>query len=164
MKPLHIWLIAFALCAAVFVSRHPELLKPKPGPGPAPGPAPAAGEIFRAIFAKHGNKAEAKLHAEQLAEIAQAAKEILAYDWRLGPKLQIKTGYQVAVVRQMIRDRALDGWSYLNLYPELAPTLDTFFDQRVGREPGELQQADRDRWLSAFQDLYLATKWSADTL
>ncbi|MGC4004669.1 MAG: hypothetical protein QM811_16745 [Pirellulales bacterium] len=151
------------MCGAFVLIRNPHLL-PTPAPAPVPTPAPIGGEQFRAIFARTSDKAAAKQHARSLAEIAEAAKEILAYDWGADGAQSLKQGHQVALLRKMIRDKSLKGWSYGSLYPELAPTLDTFFTQRVGREPGQLTPQDRERWLATFSDLYVAVDWAADNL
>lgn len=97
----------------------------------------------------------AAIHCEKFGEICLITKAKLEVDSAKRAH-KIKTGEQLAELRNEIRFFHLDGNSLAGAYPNLRAVVDTFLDDFAGADKGELTEATRTRWIEAYHHLGVA--------
>ena len=97
----------------------------------------------------------AAIHCEKFGEICLITKNKLEVDAAKRAN-KIKTGEQLAELRNEIRHFHLDGNSLSGAYPNLRAVVDTFLDEHAGTNKGEITESMRQAWIEAYHHLGVA--------
>ncbi len=106
---------------------------------------------FSEVFASNPDSEEAKRHAQRLGDMCWEIANKIEYDAKKNGGSRFKSDDQIQDFRVQVRDYLEEGGSYGELYPKLGPTMQTFFDARVGDRTEDLTDKRRQDWVSAFR-------------
>lgn len=127
-------------------------------------PYPPSGPDMVAVFAVNPNKAEAREHALQFAEICTAAASTFETDAKRGPNRRIATGLDVSHYRADLLFYTNNGWAFSAKYPAIRTTVGTWLDQEAGTNPKEMTDAETAKWVAAFRGLAKSAEYAGKTI
>ncbi len=127
-------------------------------------PAQPEGPDLVSVFNVNPNKAEAREHALQFAEICKHCGGTFVTDAKLGANRRIATGIDLAKYRADLLFYANGGWPFSTKYPMIKSTVGQWLDLKAGTNPKEMTAAETERWVEAFRGLEKSAEYAGKTI
>jgi len=127
-------------------------------------PSQPSGPDMVTVFSANPNKAEAREHALQFAEICNAAASTFDTDAKRGPNRRIATGLDVSHYRADLLFYTTSGWAFSSKYPLIRTTVGTWLDQEAGTNPKDMTDEETRRWVEAFRGLAKSAEYAGKVI
>lgn len=139
------------ILAAIAVTVFTNL--PSFGPSPLVPDVKPAGPDLVAVFQAAG-PAQGRTDAAKFGFLCRAIERRLTKERTLPEdKRRLTTGVRIDDFRAQVRVDYLDGNSFNAKYPGLKPVLVEWFEAQVGKSGKRVDDAQLDKWITAFKQL-----------
>jgi hypothetical protein len=129
-----------------------------------PTPLAADGPDMLAVFSANPDKAQAREHAAQWAEICWHCSDCVADDGSRGNDVVLKTGLHLARYRNHVRWFTTRGWTYAATYPQMRAIVADYLDKTAGVSAEKLSDAERAAWSKALAAMAQNSQYAAEHL